>query len=401
VAVSTSWIVAFASGNGLETTLAMWLLMALTRRLILDGPRRSPLVLALFGLAAVLARPDALLVVAFLGMVGLVIERPRPVAQRILWLAGPAAAVAGMAAIGLLYFKDALPNTYYAKDIPLRLALSSGAQYLHDSLQPQIGGSDGRTLLILQVALLAVGVCAVVRRFPRYGYLIAIVAAQILFILKSGGDWMHGSRFAAPAVIPLILIEVLGLVASISYVGNHARPSFARGVGVVAAAGLIAASISSPIFPAPVWQLSGVDDRSLLASGGYQYSHLWATLPSYLRCLRAGQLVATSEVGYFGFVRQDLRILDTRGLTDRSIAKGSPDSVKFPWGVADPFWSQPTSPVGRVLIRAKPGVIATFDGLRPKSALGGAYRLVEAPASLGTSIYVQSSHPGCPKDLQR
>jgi hypothetical protein len=235
-----------------------------------------------------------------------------------------------MPTIGLLYFKDALPNTYYAKDIALGQALSSGAQYLHDSLQPQIGGSDGRALLILQVALLAVGVCAVVRRFPRCGYLIAIVVAQILFILKSSGDWMHGSRFAAPAVIPLILIEVLGLVASISYLGNHARPSFARGVGVVAEAGLIAASISSPIFPAPVWQLSGVDDRSLLASGAYQYSHLWATLPSYLRCLRAGQLVATSEVGYFGFVRQDLRILDTRGLTDRSIAKGSPDSVKFP-----------------------------------------------------------------------
>ena len=323
-------------------------------------------------------------------------------AQRILWLAGPAAAVAGMVAIGLLYFKDALPNTYYAKDIRLGQALASGAQYLDDSLQPQMGGSYGRALLILQVALLAVGVSTVVRRSPRCGYLIAIVAAQTCFILKAGGDWIHGSRFAAPAVIPLILIEVLGLVASISYLGNHARPSFVRGLGVVAAAGLIAASISSPIFPAPVWQLSGVDDRSLLASGGYgQYSHLWATLPSYLRCLRAGQLVATSEVGYFGFVRQDLRILDTRGLTDRSIAKGSPDSVKFPWGVVDPFWSQPTSPVGRVLIRAKPAVITTFDVLPTKSALGGAYRLVEAPASLGTSIYVQSSHPGCPKDLRR
>jgi len=393
--------VAFASSNGLETTLEMWLLMALTRRLILDGSRRSPFPLALIGFAAVLARPDALLVVAFVGAVGLIIERRRPVAQRVLWLAGPAAAVTGTAAIGLLYFRDALPNTYYAKDIALGQAVSGGARYLHDSLQPQMGASYGRALLILQIAFLAVGVYAVVRRFPRCGYLIAILPAQILFILKSGGDWMNGSRFAAPAAIPMILIEVLGLVTSISYLGRHARPIFVRGVGAVATAGLIASSISSPIFPAPVWQLSGADDRSLLASGGYQYSHLWATLPSYLRCLPAGQLVATSEVGYLGFVRQDLRILDTRGLTGRSIAKGSPESVKFPWGVADPFWSRPTSPVGRVLIRAKPAVIVTFDGLRPESALSGAYRLVEAPASLGASIYVQSSHPGCPNSRQK
>ena len=40
IATSASWIVAFASVNGLETTLEMWLLIALTRRLIVDGPRR-------------------------------------------------------------------------------------------------------------------------------------------------------------------------------------------------------------------------------------------------------------------------------------------------------------------------------------------------------------------------
>ncbi len=57
LAVSTSLIVAFASGNGLETTLAMWLLLALTRRLVLDGPTRSPLLLALIAFAAVLRVP--------------------------------------------------------------------------------------------------------------------------------------------------------------------------------------------------------------------------------------------------------------------------------------------------------------------------------------------------------
>ena len=393
VAVSTSWIVAFASSNGLETTLEMWLLMALTRRLILDGPSRSPLLLSLLAFGAALARPDAFLALACLGAVGLIIERSLALWQRISWVSGVVVAVVCVAATGILYFNDVLPNTYYAKDMGLGRAFSSGARYLIDWLQPQTGFLAG-LLLILQLVLICAGVYTIAKVLPRFGYLVAIVVAQGLFILKSGGDWMHGSRFAAAAVIPLILIEVLGLVHVVSYVRHHARPVYMRGVCAAAAAGLIASSISASLLPDPVWHLSGVDDRSLLAAGGYPYSHLWATLPGYLTCLHAGQLVATSEVGNVGFSRQDLQILDSRGLTDRSIAKGSPASIKYPWGVADPSLLRPTSPVGRVLARVHPALIATFDAPPQKTALGGAYKLVATPKSLGISIYVPSSTVG-------
>jgi hypothetical protein len=304
-----------------------------------------------------------------------------------------AAAVVGM---GILYFNDPLPNTYYAKDMELSRAISQGAHYLLHSIEPQTGFRAGGLLLILQLALLCLGIYAVVRKLPRYGYLIAIVVAQSVFILKSGGDWMQGSRFAAPAVIPFILIEVLGLVVVTSSLRRHARPALTRGLCLVAAAGLLASSVSSSLLPDPVWQLSGVDDLSLVGAGHYAQSYLWATLPSYLKCLHPGQLVATSEVGYAGFVRQDLRILDIRGLTDRAIAKGAPASMKSQPGVADHSLLQPTSPVGRVLLSTRPALIATFDTLPQKTALGGAYKLVETPESLGISLYVPTStQPVC------
>jgi len=390
VAVGTSWIVAFASSNGLETTLEMWLLMALARRLILDGPSRSPLLLSLLAFGAALARPDAFLVLACMGVVGLIIERPLALWRRISWVGGVAVAVVCIAGMGILYFDDVLPNTYYAKDMGLGRALMSGTHYMIDWLQPQTGVLAG-LLLLLQLVLIGAGIYVVAKVFPRFGYLVAIVGAQAVFILKSGGDWMHGSRFAAAAVIPLILIELLGLVHVVSYFRHHARHVYIRALSVTAAAGLIVSSLSAPLLPDPVWHLNGTDDRSLLAAGGYPFSHLWATLPNYLTCLHTGQLVATSEVGNVGFSRQDLQILDIRGLTDRSIAKGSPASIKYPWGVADPLLLRPTSPVGRVLVRVHPALIATFDAPPQKSVLGGAYKLVPSPKDLGATVYMPSS----------
>ena len=127
---------------------------------------------------------------------------------------------------------------------------------------------------------------------------------------------MQGARFAAPAIIPAVILEVLGLVSVFSYLLRRVRPIFAGCICGALGVVLVATSISSPVFPAPVWHLSAVDDRDLIASGSYEDSHLWATLPTLLSCLRPGQSVATSEVGYFGFARQDLRFVDIRGLTD-------------------------------------------------------------------------------------
>ena len=107
---------------------------------------------------------------------------------------------------------------------------------------------------------------------------------------------MNGARFAAPAVISLILVELLGLVDVIAYLRRHSRPAVIRAVGIAAAAGLVASSISLHPLPAPAWHITSADDRSLIASGGYRSQR--RRLPPRVR---SGQLVASSEVGYLGF----------------------------------------------------------------------------------------------------
>jgi hypothetical protein len=87
--------------------------------------------------------------------------------------------------------------------------------------------------------------------------------------------------------------------------------------------------------------------------------------------------VATTEVGYLGFARQDLRILDLRGLTSRAIAQAAPPSAKRVGGIYEANWFLPTSSTGRVLLRDKPAIIATFDSPPRLSVLGGAYRFDE------------------------
>jgi hypothetical protein len=108
--------------------------------------------------------------------------------------------------------------------------------------------------------------------------------------------------------------------------------------------------------------------------------------------------VATSEVGYLGFARLDLRILDLRGLTSRAIAEAAPASDKYPYGVEDPDWYRPTSPVGRILLRDRPALIATFDSSPRPTVLGGAYRLTKVSdfGIIRLSLYEPTGAPSVP-----
>ncbi len=194
--------------------------MLLTRMLILDTPTKWPLRLAVISFAAVLARPDALLVIIGMGLAGLVIERPPiTVPPR---LVGSSGAPLPLSA-GLVSLFFTLQMLFQIPTTPRMLLRDKHSprgfsHYLIASLRPLAGTSGGTVILILQLALLGGGVYAVVKRFPRCGYLVAVVVAQSVFILLSGGDWMQGARFAAPAIIPAVILEVLGLVSVFSYV---------------------------------------------------------------------------------------------------------------------------------------------------------------------------------------
>ena len=59
----------------LETTLVVWLLISLARRLVLNGPDQSRKAVALFAFAAVLSRLDALAPIICMAGIGLLGER--------------------------------------------------------------------------------------------------------------------------------------------------------------------------------------------------------------------------------------------------------------------------------------------------------------------------------------
>ena len=153
-----------------------------------------------------------------MAVLGLVLEdRTLKVWRRIVWFGGAVAGTALVMLGGLIYFNSALPNTYYtAKDLSFGRAFSYGLGYL---ISPIYGAAPATFphalaafVLVVELGFFALGVVGIVKLAPRCSYLAAIVVPEVLYILRSGGDWMPGGRFLAVGILPLTIVEILGLV---------------------------------------------------------------------------------------------------------------------------------------------------------------------------------------------
>jgi hypothetical protein len=416
VALGTNFILAFASVNALETSLVVWLLAALIRRLIGWRPSEHGLAPTLLAFALVLARFDSLLPMAMLGISGLWIHRSQPLWKRISWVQGAIAGALLSIVAQYLYYGYPFPNTYYAKAETISHGVHEGWLYLGKSLVPTLGEGGASSALaiavvVIEIVLFAFGLASIARRNQTYLYLVAAVVGQVLLIFKAGGDWMVGGRFVAPAVIPMVLVELFGIVEVATILRSHLSEWIAHTAAIAGAAGLIAASILPGAGQlAPVWKLPGADDRSILADGHFPLvSPTWASLPTALHCVGPGELIATTEAGYLGFARQNVRILDMRGLTNRDIAHSSARlAFKDSQGVTDLYWPASGSAVGREILKERPKIIVTFDwpyGPRPtigQPVLGGTYRLLDDLPVGGSTIGVfgpRSVDPACFADL--
>ena len=383
VLTSGSWVLAFADVNALETSLVVWLTTMLVRTLVEgSGVRRPVLVGTIAGLYA-LSRPDAWIVIAALALAAVGIERREPLLRRVMWVVGGAGAALITVVGQWFYYRSVLPNTYYAKHVAIRSAAKPGIIYLLHGLQPRAqlavpqeaiaAMADG--LVVVQLTLIVVGAVLVVRKTRRYFYLVAVVAAQACFIVLSGGDWMVGGRFVAPVMVELVFLETVGVVGVAGLAGRSLCQRNRLTAAVAVAVAVCCALLPMWRNVTPVWRSAGrTDDRSLLQSSGYPgLSPLWASFPDLVACAHAGDLVAVSEAGHVGYARSDLRFLDIRGLTERSVARTAPSSLKHSWGTEDPNWSRPTSPIGRELLARQPVLIVEFDSPPQPTALGGRY----------------------------
>jgi hypothetical protein len=381
LAVGSSWVVAYAAGNGLETSLEMLLLTLVADAVLRHREPRCNWRAAVLAALAVFTRIDAILPLTAMAVVDLALASARPLTQRARWFAGALGALGATLLGELAYFHSLLPSTFYAKQRPLGSSLDAGIRYLWDA--PSVLETASHPTLValvavVQLALLVLGVGAL-RRHRGAALLVAAVVGQVLFIVYAGGDWMIGDRFLAPVVPMLIIVQVLGVSAAVAARGTRTRR---RGVPLTRAL-LVVALVGAGVAPLavawhPVTQITNLSDAGLLAAGGdTNFSGVWAQLTDTLDCIPDGSVVAASEVGYLGFERLGLRVIDLRGLNDLAIAKAAPAGTRSFYGVSDHSWYLSTDPIGRILLRIHPAVIVEFDSPPPAEVLGGTYRLAK------------------------
>ena len=317
-----SWILGIAAANALETTMAAWLTTMLVVRLVTRGPRDGWLLTGIVGALCVLARPEALALVAALGAASFALARDLSGRERIQWTALPLGAWAAVEAARIAYYGQVLPNTYVAKASPLGLAVRRGVPYLAHAIIPGSGLSGSAqaiaadALVGVVAALLVIGAVSIIKSIPACSYVVVVVVVQVAFVIAAGGDWMIGGRFLAPVIPAAIVVEIVGLErAGRSLHARHgvgAEPMARFSIAVMVAIALV------PLVDGhhPIWSSRGrVSDSALIGSGDYPWSPAWQAGVRLLGCAQSGDLVATTEIGYTGFARRDLRILDLRGLT--------------------------------------------------------------------------------------
>lgn len=391
--IGASSIFAISAGNGLETTLTALLVTLLTTALVTS---RNPGWRSVAGVTAallVLSRPEGIAVVV--AMAAACVVQPGSRRVRDLAWAAPAGMVVAMSTIlRLAYYGEPVANTYYAKRLGPRVAIHDARTYLLSVTGNAWSHSHG--LLLAAIAGTGCAVLLGVALVSRPATLIVAgaVGAQAAFVVAAGGDWMPGGRFLAPVLPDLFVVLAVGVVALADRTNGVARTAV---VGVAALSAVAVTGLPYRTQRAPVWRLAGVSDAALISSSPIPLAPVW-TVVAREPCVRAGMTVAYSEVGLFGFAHRDVRVLDTRGLTDEVIARRSPTTLHHQWGVEDPDWAEPTSVVGARILEERPDLIVAFNPAPVQQALGARYVLVRQEPGLGAENIeiLRRSDVACP-----
>lgn len=120
----------------------------------------------------------------------------------------PGMALATLTVFRYWYFGDVLPNTFYVKAThtnPLRMLnpFSGGWTYVREAAE-----GCGWTIAVVPVLLLCTRTA---RSSQLLSGALAVLAAQLFFVVSVGGDWMAEFRFIAPIVPIVSIVIALGL----------------------------------------------------------------------------------------------------------------------------------------------------------------------------------------------
>lgn len=308
VATSQSVLVYTSRGSGLETGLFALLVLVGSAW---ASSRRLERWCGLWFALATLTRPEGALLMA-VTLVWLFVSHGQPGAKRPLraWLGPLLPVLAGYLAIAVpyylwrtVYYRELLPNTFYAKT-------GGGLQQVVRGL-----GYTGAFAWTLGGPIALVGLAALVgdRRAALrqwQGYLLALIVIYTLYIISVGGDHFPGDRFFVPLVPLIALVIADGLARLYRWLCRSNRLS-RLALPAVAAAALICA-------------LSGLfrgANFDTIIIGDDQSVWIWRELGWWLRdhgppnasmaALGAGAIAYYSE----------RPVIDLLGLTDKHIAR--------------------------------------------------------------------------------
>lgn len=349
--------------------------------------------------ACSLTRPEGLLMgLAALGVL-LIGRRGRIGQYELQWVSLFLLPVIAWWIFRLLYYGSLMPNTYYAKNVPLHLAVEKGLPYLlrtffrfinESPVYAAIGG--------LWWLLVAIGVWRTPFRTVPGVIIPLCVGAQMIFAARTGGDWMSSWRYVAPVLVLLVLLSLAGIAEICDAVAK--TPRTATLVATPFCIALLGISLwghkdyhDRPYIGYIAWaeKRFAVRDRELLA--GWMLNKA-VVLSDWLNAhLSPGSEIAYSEMGVTPYLSPQLRFLDVRGLTDRGIAR-LPGTRHEQVGVTDEYINAGT-PVGAYLKNVrKPDYILwglrfegdqipsdftiALDRIRTQNVLDGAYECIAA-----------------------
>jgi hypothetical protein len=146
--------------------------------------------------------------------------------------------VLGVLLFGLVYYGDALPNTFYLKATGVRVGAVLDAGWLNLT-HVRFGAVHGRFWVAL--ALFAVYAAIGVRRSPIARLLVGVVLLHWAYFVWIGGDWVmvHLSRFLVP-VMPLAIALVMNEATTVFRVLLRRRTSLGRRRRSLVVAGAVA-----------------------------------------------------------------------------------------------------------------------------------------------------------------
>ena len=391
-------------GSLLTTSAALWFLRAFsssksesedeneTPQLKREEGSRAALYAGLLFAGCALTRPEGLLGGLF-ALIALLVVRKGKVGKD-----GLRFALAFLVPVVLyfvwrrFYYGLWLPNTYYAKGAPLDEAFTKGAPYLLKTffvvLNESVALATAGGIWWLLAITGAIGERA--KRFPAL-VLPLILVAQMIFVIRSGGDWMGGWRYMAVAMPIGMILAIAGLIEVGLWLPGKAgeTSSLAKGIGIAGTLLLLGFGLWGQISYWTTeksgylsWASRGYtfDTRKLLKGRLLQRAVEIADRVNAV--IPPGKTIAYTEMGVTPFYCPKHFFLDCDGLTDSGVASlpgvkhtqiGVKDTYTSTAGIVGAYLKDVRKPDYLMLSTSTPHGTPFLD---PGPALDGAYEVI-------------------------